>query len=203
MKLSVSKKLGKLSERVYGLDGQLDSNINIEGFHAIKITNNVYSDYGQYHINTITLIDGSEDDIVRIGSYEFSKIIEDVHYFQLSNDSISRHTFSFNGRDNTGRIFEIKLTINSKETLPSIIYAIIFIYMVDNLSDVERFWNAMNGQSTFNTLPGTYLNDIIRVNNISKTIVTVYPFMEMFLQKGLIRMKAHLNELLAKIDILK
>lgn len=202
MKLTVTKTLGKLRESFHGMSGQVEPEFNETVFHADKSIDKVYSHYGQYNENTIRLVNGDELETISVNGFEFSKLIDDVFYFQNSSPIVS-HKFTINGRTPEGKLFEVKLGTDTEETLPSIIYAILFISAVKDVDLAQRYWLEMFGSDMNHLLVGDLLNDMIALNGIAKNMIKGYPFMELFLQQGLERIKKTVISRLNQLEILK
>lgn len=160
----------------------------------------VWSDYGQYNENRITLISNGKNENICLNGFEISNSIKDTHYFQVSRDDADTHRFIIEGRDNKGRLFENEFFVQGRDVLPSIVYSILLITHLPNIELTNQYWKSINNNYWYksNLSLEEKLKLLIQVKKFAKEILKEYPFMEMFFQKGITNMievcKFDLNE---------
>lgn len=199
--LYVEKAFGKLREVYIFPPNTLpsfkeDQNSLIGYINTVK----VWSDYGQYNEDRITLTSNGKSENIKLNGFEISNSVKDIHYFQVSRDDADTHRFIIEGRDNTGRLFESEFFIKGREVLPAIVYAILLISKLQNVDLANQFWKALNRHEWYknNLTIEEKLKLLIQIKRFAKNTISEYPFMELFFQRGISNMvdvcKAELEE---------
>ena len=165
----------------------------------------VWSSYGQYNENRITLISNGKNENILLNGFEISNSIKDTHYFQLSRDNADTHNFIIEGRDKSGRLFENEFYINGKDILPAIVYAILLITNLQDVEEANQYWRALNNNYWYETNLSLEekLKLLIQIKQFAKKLINEYPFMEQFFQKGITNMIEICKSKLDEYNILK
>ena len=205
-KIIIEKRFGKLGEIKIGILNNLSQLINNKKYLlGEKEQIRIWSDYGQYSENRITLINDGNNENLALENFVFSNIVKDIFYWQLSNNKIHHHEFTIEGRDNTGRLFEATFAIGEEEIIPYIVYAMILISESPNVETAELYWKSLTGYSLdylFANI-GEAISTLIKIKELSQHILKKYPFMEFFFQKGLKEMIEKCKKELSKYDLLR
>lgn len=160
----------------------------------------VWSDYGQYNEDRIILIPNGKNENIFLKGFEISNTIKDTHYFQISRDNADTHSFIIEGRDNTGRLFEKEFSINGRDVLPAIVYAILLMTQLQDIDLTNQYWKALNNNYWYksNLSLEEKMKLLIQIKRFAKNLIKEYPFMELFFQNGITNMievcKSDLNE---------
>lgn len=198
--LEVKKGFGILQQFSEDKDKRTESVFNLPetDFYAEMVLNKKWLDYGHHESYTITLHTQDKKDSFTLNDMTFSVEVSLWYYYQ-TGAPISSHTFTFSGRERSGKLFHESFTLRHEAVLPGIVYAIIFMAFVGDVAKAKVLWDLMDSQKEWRRYTGELVDHVVTLRGICQRIIREYPFMELFLQEGLQKAtekaKKHLDEI--------
>lgn len=207
--LVLEKTLGGLRQVDLGCVGAYRC-VAIDNYRLVASvkTLRIYSDYGQFNENRLTLsLDGKQDDI-EINGTTIDRVVKDVHkFYNPLRRRDCYHSFTLNWKTPEGSLAENTFDlscddIDNDSLLPHIVYAMLIISEVKDTKLSGIYWDML----TSGTFPivsiGRKLDYVNNLKVIGEKLTKEYPFTEKFFQDGMQTAINFMKEEIGKLGLL-
>lgn len=201
---ALEKTLGGLRQVYLGNNEAFRiADLSIYRLTASVQTIRIWSDYGQFNEDRLTLsLDGKQDNII-LNGVTISHIVKDIVKFYVSHDD-RHHKFTINWKTEKGDIYEqtFSLYCESEDALlPHIVYAMLLVSEVKDEETVLIYWDMLTDGAFPNITVGKQLDYANKLKEIGNKIVQTYPFTEKFFQDGMKKVTTFLKKEIDKLEL--